>query len=56
MPVDDTCIGFIGLGHVGGALAGNLLRQGVNLMVRDLDEDTVARFVRLGARRGDSPL
>jgi 3-hydroxyisobutyrate dehydrogenase len=55
VPVDDTRIGFIGLGHVGGALAGNLLRQGVNLMVRDLDEDTVARFVRLGARRGNSP-
>jgi 3-hydroxyisobutyrate dehydrogenase len=48
-------VGFIGLGHVGAALAGNLLRSGVNLMVRDLDEGTVADFVARGAKRGASP-
>ena len=32
-------IGFIGLGNVGGKLAGSLLRNGVHLMVRDLDSD-----------------
>ena len=36
-------------------MARNLLRQRVDLTVRDLDEDTVAGFVRLGARRGESP-
>ena len=30
-------IGFIGLGNVGGKLAGNLLANGVDLTVRDLD-------------------
>ncbi len=48
-------IGFIGLGHVGSALAGNLLRHGVDLTVRDLDESTVAAFVAQGAKRGASP-
>ena len=32
-------IGFIGLGNVGGRLAGNLLQHGVDLMVRDLNEE-----------------
>jgi 3-hydroxyisobutyrate dehydrogenase len=48
-------IGFIGLGHVGSALAGNLLRHGVDLTVRDLDEAAVASFTARGARRGESP-
>jgi 3-hydroxyisobutyrate dehydrogenase len=48
-------IGFIGLGNVGASLAGNLLRHGVDLMVRDLNEDAVAAFVAQGARRGASP-
>ena len=30
-------IGFIGLGNVGGKLAGSLLRNGIDLTVRDLD-------------------
>ena len=48
-------IGFIGLGNVGGSLAGNLLRHGVDLTVRDLNEELVDRFVALGAKRGNSP-
>ena len=31
-------IGFIGLGNVGGKLAGSLLRNGHQVTVRDLDE------------------
>jgi 3-hydroxyisobutyrate dehydrogenase len=50
-----TRIGFIGLGNVGAALAGNLLRHGVDLTVRDLNEATVAEFVAKGAQRGVSP-
>ena len=48
-------IGFIGLGNVGASLAGNLLRHGVDLTVRDLNEDVVAQFVAKGAKRGASP-
>lgn len=48
-------IGFIGLGNVGGKLSGSLLRNGVDLAVRDLDESLVARFAEKGARAGESP-
>ena len=51
----DTKIGFIGLGNVGGKLAGNLLRNGVDLMVRDLNAGLEAEFVAKGAKRGASP-
>ncbi|WP_324753704.1 NAD(P)-dependent oxidoreductase [Roseovarius sp. Pro17] len=47
--------GFIGLGNVGGKLAGSLLRNGVDLMVHDLDADLVADFAARGAEAGDSP-
>ncbi len=48
-------IGFIGLGNVGKKLAGSLLRNEYDLMVRDLDEDLVASFVELGAKSASSP-
>lgn len=48
-------IGFIGLGNVGGKLAGSLLRNGVDLMVRDLDNDLVDGFVADGATAAASP-
>ena len=32
-------IGFIGLGNVGGKLAGSLIRNKFNLTVRDLDQN-----------------
>ena len=48
-------IGFIGLGNVGGKLAGNLLHHGVNLTVLDLNQELVAAFVAKGAHRADSP-
>ena len=34
-------IGFIGLGNVGGKLAGSLIRNGIDLSVRDLNLDLV---------------
>ena len=46
----DLRIGFIGLGNVGGQLAGNLLRHGVDLTVRDIDEQRVAALAARGAR------
>lgn len=48
-------IGFIGLGNVGGKLAGSILRNGYDLSVRDLDESLVQKFVDQGASRADSP-
>ncbi|CTQ51494.1 2-(hydroxymethyl)glutarate dehydrogenase [Roseibium album] len=48
-------VGFIGLGNVGGKLAGSILRNGFELMVHDLDEAQVDRFVALGANRGEGP-
>ena len=32
-------VGFIGLGNVGSKLAGSLLRNGIDLTVRDLDSE-----------------
>ncbi len=51
----DLRIGFIGLGNVGGQLAGNLLRHGVHLTVRDMEAARVAPFVTAGARSAPSP-
>ncbi len=48
-------VGFIGLGNVGGKLAGSLLRNGIALSVHDLDPALVARFVARGASAGGSP-
>ena len=48
-------IGFIGLGNVGHKLSGSLLRNGVDLMVHDLNPDLVAKAVALGATSGESP-
>jgi 3-hydroxyisobutyrate dehydrogenase len=48
-------IGFIGLGNVGGQLAGNLLRQGADLTVHDLDGQRVAQFVSRGAQAASTP-
>jgi len=53
--MSNLSIGFIGLGNVGGQLAGNLLRHGAELTVRDLDAARVASFVARGARAADSP-
>ncbi|GAA0773194.1 NAD(P)-dependent oxidoreductase [Roseibium denhamense] len=48
-------IGFIGLGNVGGKLAGSVLRNGHELTVLDLNEDLVDAFAAKGAKRGASP-
>ena len=48
-------VGFIGLGNVGGKLAGSLLRNGYDLMVRDLDREIAQPFVDAGARFAESP-
>lgn len=51
----NTKIGFIGLGNVGGKLAGSLVRHGIDLTVRDLNAQLEDGFVRQGASRAASP-
>jgi 3-hydroxyisobutyrate dehydrogenase len=48
-------IGFIGLGNVGGKLAGSLVRNGHDVTVRDLDPALVEGFVARGAKAAASP-
>ena len=48
-------IGFVGLGNLGSKLAGSLLRNGVDLVVRDLDEAVVRSFADRGASSALSP-
>lgn len=43
-------VGFIGLGNVGGKLAGSLLRNGIDVTVLDQKADLVAGFVARGAK------
>jgi len=47
-------IGFIGLGNVGGKLAGSLLRNKFDLIVRDLDQKLTIPFTDLGAKVANS--
>jgi len=48
-------VGFIGLGNVGAKLAGSLLRNDVDLTVRDLDRATAQPLLDAGAKWADSP-
>ena len=42
-------IGFVGLGKMGGGLAGNLLKKGHEVTVYDIRPEVVQKFVELGA-------
>ena len=46
-------VGFIGLGNVGATLAGNLLRNGADLIVRGLNKFAAQRLLDPGAIRGE---
>ena len=48
-------IGFIGLGNVGSKLAGSLLRNKFDLIVRDLDKNLVDDFKNRGAKIANTP-
>lgn len=48
-------IGFIGLGNVGGKLAGSLIRNGHDVTVRDLDKSIAQPFLDQGALWAESP-
>ena len=47
-------IGFIGLGNVGGKLAGSLLRNKFELIVQDLDQSLCKKFEEQGAKVVDT--
>ena len=47
-------IGFVGLGNVGGKLAGSLLRNKFDLTVRDLDKNLTNMFEDMGAKVANS--
>lgn len=57
MNIEDrrTCVGFVGLGQMGGPMTENLLKKGHRVIVRDVDSAKVDRFVGLGAQAGSSP-
>ena len=48
-------VGFIGLGNVGSKLAGSILRNGMDLTVRDLDKSIAQPLLDAGAKWADSP-
>ncbi len=48
-------VGFIGLGNVGAKLSGSLLRNGVDLTIRDLDKSLAEPFLAKGAKWANSP-
>ena len=48
-------IGFIGLGNVGAKLAGSLVRNELDVVVRDLDESAAQPLIDAGASFGESP-
>lgn len=48
-------VGFIGLGNVGGKLAGSLARNGFELWVRDLNPEVAKPLLDGGAHWADSP-
>lgn len=48
-------VGFIGLGNVGAKLSGSLLRNGIDLTIRDLDKSLAEPFLAKGAKWADSP-
>ena len=48
-------IGFIGLGNVGGKLAGSLIRNNFDVTVREIDENLTNEFKKKGAKVAKSP-
>lgn len=51
---NETTIGFVGLGNMGGPMCQRLLRHGYNVVAFDLDADRVEGAVAEGARAAES--
>ncbi|HAM03856.1 MAG TPA: hypothetical protein DCQ30_16770 [Acidimicrobiaceae bacterium] len=52
---DRRRLGFIGLGNIGGAMAANLVTDGHELTVCDVDQARLAALVAVGASGAESP-
>ena len=48
-------VGFIGLGNMGGGMAGNIQKAGYPMVVFDLREEATRPFLEGGSRLGNSP-
>ena len=48
-------VGFVGLGHMGGPMAGNILAAGHDLVVHDLHREAGTALVAAGAAWAASP-
>ncbi len=48
-------VGFIGVGHMGGPMAMNLVKKDFAVVVYDVDPDKIAPYEALGATRAGSP-
>jgi 3-hydroxyisobutyrate dehydrogenase-like beta-hydroxyacid dehydrogenase len=55
MTSDQTNVGYVGLGAMGGAMAKNVARAGYPLTVFDVDDKRVNALVQEGATSGASP-
>jgi 3-hydroxyisobutyrate dehydrogenase-like beta-hydroxyacid dehydrogenase len=53
--LNKPAVGFIGLGNMGGAIAGAMIKAGIHLHVCDISQEAVARLVALGATPHSSP-
>ena len=51
----EGCVGFIGVGRMGGPMASRLLDAGFELVVHDIDDASLAPLLGRGARRARSP-
>ena len=48
-------IGWIGLGHIGGVMASNLLKAGYQLIVHDLEYKAAENLISAGAEWAATP-
>ena len=48
-------VGFIGLGNMGGGMAGNIQKAGYPMVVHDLNEGATRPFLEMGAHLASSP-
>src|SRR6202035_740944 len=55
MAKDNIVVGFVGLGTMGGRMAGNLQKAGFKLVVHDLHRQAASHHLNAGATWADSP-
>jgi 3-hydroxyisobutyrate dehydrogenase-like beta-hydroxyacid dehydrogenase len=55
MPKDNIVVGFVGLGTMGGRMAGNLQKAGYKLVVHDLHRQAASHHLNAGATWAETP-